>query len=153
MFKKYPIIKKSLLFLVSILVILICFGFWFVSLLPSTDKSLESTNINDLPYLSKNIIPTKGKILAVVTSTKTIGNSGKKTGYELTELSRAYYVFKANGFNVDVASTLGGKPKVIIDDDDMGAFDFAFLNDTIAQQKTNNTIAIKSELPDHSIIN
>ncbi|WP_405567301.1 type 1 glutamine amidotransferase domain-containing protein [Polaribacter sp. Asnod6-C07] len=149
MFKKYPIVKKVLLFLLSLLVILVCFGFWFVSLLPSTNLNLESTTVKDLPYLSENIIPQKGKILAVVTSTKTIGITGKKTGYELTELSRAYYVFKANGYQVDVASTLGGKPKVIIDNDDMGAYDFAFLNDKIAQQKTNNTIAMKDVIADN----
>jgi len=67
----------------------------------------------------------------------------KKTGYELTELARAYYVFMANGFDVDIASPLGGKPPVIIDDDDMGAFDYAFLNDSVAQYKTSNTIALE----------
>ncbi|APZ47478.1 type 1 glutamine amidotransferase domain-containing protein [Polaribacter reichenbachii] len=149
MFKKYPIVKKVLLFLLSLLVILVCFGFWFVSLLPSTNLNIENTTVKDLPYLSENVLPKKGKILAVVTSTKTIGTTGKKTGYELTELSRAYYVFKANGYQVDVASTLGGKPRVIIDNDDMGAYDFAFLNDKIAQQKTNNTIAMKDVIADN----
>src|SRR5690606_7203536 len=66
------------------------------------------------------------------------------TGYELTELSRAYYVFQANGFVVDIASPLGGKPPVVIDDDDMGVFDYAFLNDSIAQKKANNTIAMQA---------
>jgi putative intracellular protease/amidase len=37
---------------------------------------------------------------------------------------------------------LGGKPPVVIDDDDMGEFDFAFLNDSIAQYKTSHTIAM-----------
>ena len=57
----------------------------------------------DLEYLTKNIITPRGKILAVVTSCNLMGSSGKKTGYELTELSRAYYVFEANGFEVDIA--------------------------------------------------
>lgn len=71
-----------------------------------------------------------------------MGSSGKSTGYELTELSRAYYVFEANGFEVDVASPLGGKPPVVLDDDDMGIFDYAFLNDSIAQIKTSHTMAM-----------
>jgi putative intracellular protease/amidase len=96
----------------------------------------------NLSYLSENVIPKRGKILAVVTSSNTMGSSGGSTGYELTELSRAYYVFKANGFEVDIASPLGGKPPVVIDDDDMGEFDFAFLNDSIAQYKTSHTIAM-----------
>ena len=84
------------------------------------------------------------KILAVVTSTETMGSSGKSTGYELTELSRTYYVLKANGFEVDVASPLGGKAPVVIDKDDMRIFDYAFLNDSEATRKANNTIALES---------
>lgn len=56
-----------------------------------------------------------------------MGSSNKSTGYELTELARAYYVFEANGYEVDVASPLGGQPRVVLDDDDMGEFDYAFL--------------------------
>jgi putative intracellular protease/amidase len=107
-------------------------------------KDLTASKVENISYLSQNIIPERGKILAVVTSTETMGNSGKSTGYELTELSRAYYVFKANGFEVDIASPLGGKPPVVIDDDDMGEFDFAFLNDSIAQYKTSHTIAMNT---------
>lgn len=61
----------------------------------------------------------------------------------MTELSRPYYVFTANGFEVDIASTAGGIPPVVIDKDDMGPFDYAFLNDKIAQRKVNNTIPIE----------
>lgn len=49
----------------------------------------------------------------------------------------------ANGFTVDIASPRGGNPPIIIDDDDMGAYDFAFLNDSVAQHKSKNTLAIK----------
>lgn len=144
MLKKYPILKWTLISLASLLIILISFGIWFMSLLPSEDlkKGVETSSIDNISYLSENIIPKRGKILAVVTSSNTMGSSGKSTGYELTELSRAYYVFKANGFEVDVASPLGGKPPVVIDKDDMGEFDYAFLNDSIAQYKTSHTIAM-----------
>ncbi|OUR91913.1 type 1 glutamine amidotransferase domain-containing protein [Flavobacteriales bacterium 34_180_T64] len=153
MLKKYPIIKKTLKWTLisstSLLVILIIFGIWFVSLLPREEmkarfKTIETSSIDSIPYVSENVLSKRGKILAVVTSSNTMGNSGKSTGYELTELSRAYYVFKANGFDVDIASPLGGKPPVVIDDDDMGEFDYAFLNDTIAQYKTSHTIAMNA---------
>ncbi|MDO5978670.1 type 1 glutamine amidotransferase domain-containing protein [Flavivirga spongiicola] len=144
MLKKHPIIKWTLISIVSLLILLILFGVWFINLLPLEDmkKDLSASKIEDISYLSDNIIHKRGKILAVVTSSKTMGDSGKSTGYELTELSRAYYIFKANGFEVDVASPLGGKPPIVIDDDDMGTFDYAFLNDSIAQYKTSHTIAM-----------
>ncbi|MEP0266338.1 type 1 glutamine amidotransferase domain-containing protein [Dokdonia sp.] len=119
-----------------------------MSLIPPKDLTLETSLVQDLPYLSENVVPRRGKILAIVTSTDKMGSSDKSTGYELTELSRAYYVFKANGFEVDIASPLGGKPPVIIDDDDMGAFDYAFLNDSIAQYKANHTIPVEDIIPD-----
>ncbi len=142
MFKKYRILKWISLVLVSLIVVIVSFGFWFRSLIPPRDVAIESTTIEDLPYLSENVIPMRGKILAVVTSTDVMGNSGKGTGYELSELARAYYTFMANGFEVDIASPKGGKPPVVIDDEDMGAYDFAFLNDSIAQYKTSNTLKI-----------
>ena len=142
MFKKYRVLKWTGVVLVSLIVMLISFGIWFKSLIPPKDATLETSLVKDLSYLSENIVPLRGKILAVVTSTDIMGSSEKSTGYELTELARAYYVFKANGFEVDIASPLGGKSPVVIDDDDMGPFDYAFLNDPEAQYKTSNTIAI-----------
>lgn len=141
-FKK--ILKWSLLTLLGIALFLFAFGYWFIGLVPKPDpnQDISQTVSGSLPYLSENIIANRGKILAVVTSTETMGSSGKATGYELTELSRAYYVFQANGFEVDVASPKGGNPPVIIDDEDMGVYDFAFLNDPVAQQKTKNTLAM-----------
>ncbi len=144
-FKKYPILKWSLTIFLSLIIILVSFGLWFMSLLPSEDLNVDisKTQPKDLPYLSQDKPAKKGKILAVVTSCGIMGSSGKKTGYELTELSRAYYVFMANGFEVDIASIKGGSPPVIIDSEDMGVYDYAFLNDSIAQQKVLNTIPIE----------
>ena len=143
MSKKRRILKWTLITFLSLIVILFCFGLWFKSLLPPKEIGLENSLAKNLPYLSENVVSKRGKILAIVTSTNTIGSSEKATGYELTELARAYYVFEANGFEVDIASPLGGKPPVIIDDDDMGAYDYAFLNDSIAQYKTSHTIAVE----------
>lgn len=64
----------------------------------------------DLPLLRTAEPRTRGRILAVVTSTATAGDSGVAAGFELTELSRAFYTFTANGFHVDIASPQGGSP-------------------------------------------
>ncbi len=148
MFKKYRIIKWILTSLVVILTTTIIVGFYIASLLPNEDPALINSKASDISYITKDVPSLRGKILAVVTSTDSLGNSGKGTGYELTELARAYYVFKANGFDVDIASPLGGKPPVVLDDDDMGIFDYAFLNDSIAQSKTNNSLLLKDIEPD-----
>ncbi|WP_236262962.1 type 1 glutamine amidotransferase domain-containing protein [Aggregatimonas sangjinii] len=84
----------------------------------------------------------------MVTSTAVMGDTDKTTGYELSELARAYYTFQANGFEVDIASPKGGNPPVVIDDEDMGAYDFAFLNDSIAQYKTKHTIKLENVVPE-----
>ncbi len=144
MFKKYRVLKWISVFVVVLLVAIVSFGFWFKSLIPSRDIKIESTLPQDLPYLSENIVPMRGKILAVVTSTAVMGNTDKSTGYELSELARAYYTFEANGFEVDIASPEGGTPPVVIDDEDMGVYDYAFLNDSIAQYKTSYTIRMEN---------
>lgn len=140
------ILKWTLLTILGLVIVLFAFGYWFLSLIRSSDDQLDiSTTVTQtLPYLSENPLPKRGKILTIVTSTDIMGESKKKTGYELTELSRAYYVFLANGFEVDVASPKGGNPPVIIDDEDMGVYDYAFLNDSIAQQKVENTIPLSN---------
>ena len=146
MFKKNPILKWSLLVLTTIVVLIVLFGWWFISLLPPKDKTIDitATQVSDLTYITKNVPVHRGKILTIVTSAKMMGTTDKSTGYELTELARAYYVFQANGFDVDIASPLGGEPQVIIDDEDMGVFDYAFLNDSIAQFKAKHTIKVDS---------
>ncbi len=150
MLKTRPILKRVLISTFTLIVLLIIFVFWFFSLLPSNVDytSLKSTQAKDLIYLKQSVKESRGKILAVVTSASTMGTSGKSTGYELTELARAYYVFKANGFEVDVASPLGGQPPVVIDGDDMGQYDYAFLNDLNAQDKIKNTLALDKVIPE-----
>lgn len=131
------------------------FIYWLITSLASDYPSKNSQDIKPehIPYIAKALPQSRGKILAVVTSidifTKpNTTKSGKSTGYELTELSRAYYVFTSNGFDVDIASPKGGRPPVIIDKDDMGNFDYAFLNDSQAQAKVNHSIAI-AEIDPH----
>ncbi|MCR9249269.1 MAG: type 1 glutamine amidotransferase domain-containing protein [bacterium] len=144
MMKKYPILKWSLISLTALIFLVVGFGYWFISLLPeSISRDYSKTQSSEIPYLAKTVTESRGKILMVVTSTGTMGSTGKATGYELTELSRAYHVFQANGFEIDIASPLGGNPPVVIDDEDMGPYDYAFLNDPEAQSKVKNSIAMK----------
>lgn len=140
---------KVLLSIVLVVALLVWLFMWFISLI---DKQNRTNNIqrqqpSELLYLAPFMAgetPSRGRILAVVTSTAVMGDSGKKTGYELTELSRAYYVFSANGFEVDIASPKGGLPPIVIDNDDMGVFDYAFLNDSDAQQKVSNSLKLEN---------
>ena len=94
------------------------------------------------PYLKQAVAEKRGRILAVVSSAERAGPLNKKAGYELTELSRAYYAFTVNGFEVDIASPQGGKPPARIDTDDMQDIDYAFLNDAAAQAKVNQSVPL-----------
>ena len=122
---------------------------WVKGLLPDKAhfEALKQTQTSDLSYVTQDVPSYRGKILAVVTSVDTMGED-KKAGFEHTELARAYWVFVANGFEVDIASPLGGKPPVVIDGEDMGAYDYAFLNDSVIQQQVNNSILLSQINPD-----
>ena len=50
------------------------------------------------------------KVLMVLTSHDTLGNTGRKTGFWLEELAAPYYAFKDAGANVVLASPAGGQP-------------------------------------------
>lgn len=139
--------KVALWFGVSLVVVVAVLagaGVWVSSLMMDEDRreGWLSTQPSELSYIANSITPLRGRILVVVTSTGSTAIKGKNLGYELTELSRAYYVFKANGFEVDVASTQGGEPKMVIDGDDMGPYDYAFLNDAAAREKITHTIPV-----------
>jgi len=143
-------LKRFVILTVSLVLLVVGFGFWFFSLFPDSEQriDLSKTLPSQIAYITDGVKESRGKILAVVTSSAQMGASGKTTGYELTELARAYYVFAANGFNVDIASPLGGTPPIVIDGDDMGRFDFAFLNDHTAQNKVNNSIKLSEIEPE-----
>ncbi|WP_229006880.1 type 1 glutamine amidotransferase domain-containing protein [Methylophilus sp. Leaf408] len=49
-------------------------------------------------------------ILIVLTSHDTLGDTGRKTGFWLEELAAPYYVFKAAGAKLTLASPKGGQP-------------------------------------------
>ena len=137
-------LKKIGLFLVALLVAVGVTVAWLASLAgPGPDReALAATRPADVPYVAQTPPEGRGRILAVVTSADRLAGMGEPTGYELTELSRAYYVFRANGFEVDVASPQGGEPPAVLDGDDMGPFDYAFMNDPEAWAKVENSLPI-----------
>lgn len=100
----------------------------------------------DIGWLAATPAP-RGRVLAVVSSAAHFPGSSKKAGYELTELARAYYVFQASGFEVDIASPQGGRPPERIDSDDMGDADYAFLNDPAVQRKLQSTLRLQDVAP------
>lgn len=50
------------------------------------------------------------KVLMVLTSHDTLGNTGRKTGFWLEELAAPYYAFKEAGAEIVLASPKGGNP-------------------------------------------
>ena len=61
------------------------------------------------------------KILMVLTSHDTLGDTGKKTGFWLEEFAAPYYVFKDAGADVTLASPKGGQPPLDPKSDDADA--------------------------------
>lgn len=79
------------------------------------------------------------KILMVLTSHDTLGNTGEKTGFWLEEFASPYYVFKDAGMDVTVASPKGGQPPIDPKSDDPA-------NQTPAQNRFKTDDAAQSVL-------
>lgn len=58
------------------------------------------------------------KILMVLTSHDTLGNTGQKTGFWLEEFAAPYYVFLDAGVDITLASPKGGQPPIDPKSDD-----------------------------------
>jgi len=94
------------------------------------------------------------KILIVLTSHTELGNTGKKTGFWLPELTHPYYQFTKAGYSVDVASIEGGMAPV-----DSKAFEEkdeyhqVFLNDAKLMAKVIQSIPLAKVNPnDYKVI-
>ena len=61
------------------------------------------------------------KILMVLTSHDTLGDTGEKTGFWLEEFAAPYYVFKDAGADIVLASPKGGQPPLDPKSDDEGS--------------------------------
>lgn len=137
--------RRSKILLIALLCGLLLTGAGFLHVrsygLDGQPLASPDTRPEALPLLQRRVPETRGRILAVVTSHARIGQDGYRTGYELTELARAYYVFVANGYEVDIASPAGGEPPMRLDDE-LIATDYAFLNDPAARAKLKDTLAL-----------
>jgi putative intracellular protease/amidase len=151
--------KKILAGLGVVLLLIAAAAAWLWSLIDTTqaEADFSTSKAEQIAYLQQPQAALadhnpRGKVLAVVTSTgfyppAVVEGKTKKTGYELTELSRFYWVLLANGFVVDIASPQGGDAPRVLDDDDMAEFDYAFLNDASAMAKARNTIKLADVNP------
>ncbi|MFD1379134.1 type 1 glutamine amidotransferase domain-containing protein [Fodinicurvata halophila] len=54
----------------------------------------------------------KTKVLFVVTSNDSLGETGKPTGFHFEELSTPYYLLRDAGYEVEIASIRGGKAPI-----------------------------------------
>lgn len=97
----------------------------FISLFIGTTLYAEKTNST--------------KVLMVLSSHQELGNTGKTTGYYLSEVTHAYAVFEEAGYQIDLVSTKGGLPPV-------DGFDLEdttnkkYWNDKDFQKKLKNTL-------------
>ncbi len=85
-------------------------------------------------------------ILMIVTSHKKLENTENTTGLWIGEFTDPYYEFQDAGFNIDIASPMGGKPPI----DPMSeltenitASNRKFQKDEIAQKALNNSLKIE----------
>ncbi len=79
------------------------------------------------------------KILIVVTSHDTLGNTGRKTGFYLSEVTHPYEEFTRAGYDVDFVSPKGGKAPmdgVKLED----PINKAFLDDPKKVEQVENTL-------------
>jgi putative intracellular protease/amidase len=87
------------------------------------------------------------KILMVLTSHDTLGNTGRKTGFWLEEFAAPYYVFTDAGVEVTVVSPKGGQPPIDPKSDDPNnqtPAQIRFKGDTAAQKVLANTLRLDS---------
>jgi putative intracellular protease/amidase len=79
------------------------------------------------------------RVLFVLTSHDTLGNTGKETGFYLPEVTHPYDVFEQAGIEVDFVSPKGGKaPMIGIDLQD--PLNQAFLSDSAKMTKVEQTL-------------
>ncbi|HSH86090.1 MAG TPA: type 1 glutamine amidotransferase domain-containing protein [Methylophilus sp.] len=87
-------------------------------------------------------------ILIVLTSHDALGNTGRKTGFWLEELAAPYYVFKAAGAKLTLASPKGGQPPL---DPKSNELDFQTEDTRRLEQDTEATAALANTVPLHSV--
>lgn len=93
------------------------------------------------------------RILIVTTSHDQLGDTGKKTGFHLEELTHPYYAFKDAGHTVDIASVSGGEapidPGSRKSEGENAQSAERFLKDDAAMSSISQTLAIDEVNPDN----
>lgn len=87
------------------------------------------------------------KVLIVLTSHDTLGNTGRKTGFWLEEFAAPYYVFKDAGAEITLASPKGGRPPLDPKSDEPGFQTDAtrrFVADKAANAQLDETVRLDS---------
>jgi putative intracellular protease/amidase len=103
----------------------------------------------------------KKRVLQVVTSNETLGQTGYPAGFWLSELTHPYFELADNGIEVDIASPKGGKAPIdpfsdprspnSIEKDDL--ISIRFLNSPELVEKINNTKRLSEvDLEDYNAI-
>lgn len=85
------------------------------------------------------------KVLVVLPSHDQLGNTGQKTGFWLEEFTDPYYKFIDSGYEVTIASPMGGKPPVdpkSIQKENQSESTQRFERDKSAQAKLENTLVL-----------
>lgn len=100
-------------------------------------ESMAVALTGPLPSVAPPAEP-RGRILAVVSRGAMQPHNGRNAGYELTELSRAWAVFVANGFDVDIASPQGGEAPMKLGEE-LVDLDHAFRADPVATARHKAT--------------
>ncbi|MBC7619302.1 MAG: type 1 glutamine amidotransferase domain-containing protein [Candidatus Saccharibacteria bacterium] len=92
------------------------------------------------------------KILMILTSHDTLGETGKKTGFWLEEFAAPYYVFKDAGAEITLASPLGGQPPLDPKSDDAASqtdFTRRLKSDPLAQNALASTLKLRDMAADN----
>jgi len=87
------------------------------------------------------------KVLMVLTSHDTLGDTGKKTGFWLEEFAAPWYAFTDAGADVVLASPAGGQPPLDPKSDQpefQTEYTQRFKNDAAAQQALANTVKLET---------
>lgn len=118
-----------------------------IALMTITTALLLSLFVASTAYASE---PNKdARVLIVLTSHTELGNSGKKTGFWLPELTHPYYEFIEAGYAVDIASIQGGMApldsKAFEEEDE---YHQVFLNDAKLMAKVMRSIPLANINPD-----
>ena len=91
----------------------------------------------------------KKKVLFVVTNHEELGNTGKKTGYFLREVSYPYKAITEAGYSVDFVSPKGGLAPMDPDSNDMeDEVNKAFTDDADIMERLQNTMSPSEVNPD-----